>query len=89
MAIRADLLGLRFSKEGEEAQEKSGPKDQGKMHLLFKVKFWASRENIFRSKNTTKSHAIFLLGKVGHDAKNIQELFQIFVSKKMGVALEH
>ena len=75
MAIRADLLGLTFSLEGEEAQEKSGPKDQGKIHLLYKVQFCTRREIIFCSKNITKSHAIFLLGKVGHGSKNIQELF--------------
>ena len=54
------------------------------MHLLFKVKFWARREIIFCSKNTTKSHAIFLLGKVVHNSKNIQELVQIFGSNKNG-----
>ena len=52
------------------------------MHLLFKVKLWARREIIFCSKNTTKSHAIFLLGKVCQGPKNIQELFQIFGSNK-------
>ena len=39
---------------------------------------------IFCSKNITKSHAIFLLGKVGHGSKNIQELFQNFRSDENG-----
>ena len=34
------------------------------------------------SKNITKIQAIFLLGKVCKGSKNIQELFQIFRSKK-------
>ena len=71
------------------AQEKSGPKYQGKMYLLYKLKFWARREMVFYSKNITKSHAIFLLGKVCQGPKNIQELSQIFRSIKMRVALEH
>ena len=37
---------------------------------------------IFYSKNITKIHAIFLLGKVCQGPKNIQELFQIFGSNK-------
>ena len=37
---------------------------------------------VFYSKNITKSHAIFLLGKVCHGSKNIKDLFQIFGSKK-------
>ena len=39
---------------------------------------------IFYSKNITKSHAIFLLGKVGHASKNIHELFQKIWSYKNG-----
>ena len=49
---------------------------------MYKLKFWARSEIIFYSKNITKSHAIFLLGKVCQGSKNIQELFQIFRSKK-------
>ena len=37
---------------------------------------------IFYSKNITKSHAIFLLGKVCQGPKNIQDLSQIFGSNK-------
>ena len=52
------------------------------MYLLYKLEFWARREMIFYSKNITKSDAIFLHGKVCQGSKNIQELFQIFLSKK-------
>ena len=37
---------------------------------------------IFYSKNITKSHAIFLTGKVCQGPKNIQDLSQIFGSKE-------
>ena len=37
---------------------------------------------IFYSKNIPKSGAIFLHGKVCQGSKNIQELSQIFLSKK-------
>ena len=37
---------------------------------------------IFCSQNITKSHAIFLPGKVGQGSTNIQELFQDFWSNK-------
>ena len=52
------------------------------MHLLYKVHFWARKEKIFRSKNITKSHAIFLLREVGQGSKKIQELSQDFWSYK-------
>ena len=52
------------------------------MHLMYKVQFWTRRGIIFCSKNITKSHAIFLLGKVCQGSKNIQELFQDFWSNK-------
>jgi len=52
------------------------------MHLQYKLEFWARREMIFYRKNITKSHAIFLLGKVCQGPKNIQDLSQIFGSNK-------
>ena len=59
------------------------------MHLLFKVKFWARREIIFCSKNTTTSHAIFCLGRWAMVQRIFRNYFRIFGVIEMGVALEH
>ena len=52
------------------------------MYLLYKLEVWARIKMIFYSKNIPNSGAIFSHGKVSQGAKNIQELSQIFLTKK-------
>ena len=58
------------------------------MHLLYKVHFWARKEKIFRSKNITKSHAIFFLREVAKVQRKFRNYLMIFGAIKIGVAFE-
>ena len=74
-------MRLRFSLEGNEAQEKSSSLDQGIIHFLFKVHFEGRKQMIFPSKIWSHDHMIFLHRVMRHCLKGVR-IFSDFSEKE-------